>query len=676
MSAIDNVIFYNTFWNKKVVFNSSNGDPKDDKCFWPGLSWNPPGYPQYPNGVQLQQGITSSQWMIEESRIAGGYNNTQVEIGVQAFLNETEIIQRHRFNTLIHSGIYNDNTGVNETNVFSVAESITKSVEPSYGPIKRTQSNSSNLLIFQENKVSQALIDKDVIYTSEDGTATQPPGVVLGQVIPYVGEFGISCNPESFAQFGMRKYFADAYRGSVLRLSRDGLTEISQYGMSDYFRDKLRQISCNNRNFSISLTTDVINGILVSGSGVLTSSITQNTQDAVLGTNISVSFTCSNPNASGAVITVDTAPGPQSPVGTGEVTAVNVSIASGEQGSGYQVGNTLTIPKEDLESSEDVIITLTSADISVLSNVLTTDDTSEVRIGMTVGVEQANGTILDTGLIVTDVNYDQPYSITLSGIPSIADTSSGTAILKLNMPVRDKIIGGWDIHDRVYVLSLQNAKTSSTEASTYATLTFDETVKGWNSFYTYQPSNIFSLKDNYFTTFSGTLWKHHDETVINNRGNFYNVYEPAYIEFIFNVQPSIKKVFQTVNYEGFNGWEVLDFNSDETGANIVELPQNGVNPPYTFFNDKITSIKSYEEGLYIDPITGQPLRAGFDRKENLYVANLLNNTPPSPGEIIFGSSISGIKGYFATAKIQTDATTNTGGIKELFCVGTKFVKSS
>ena len=45
-------------------------------------------------------------------------------------------------------------------------------------------------------------------------------------------------------------------------------------------------------------------------------------------------------------------------------------------------------------------------------------------------------------------------------------------------------------------------------------------------------------------------------------------------------------------------------------------------------------------------------------------------------KIIFGSDVSGIKGYFATVKISTDNYTNVGGLKELWSVGTKFVQSS
>ena len=62
---------------------------------------------------------------------------------------------------------------------------------------------------------------------------------VLGQTIPFVGDYGISKNPESFASESYRAYFTDKQRGAVLRLSMDGLTPISDAGMSDWFGDNL-----------------------------------------------------------------------------------------------------------------------------------------------------------------------------------------------------------------------------------------------------------------------------------------------------------------------------------------------------------------------------------------------------------------------------------------------------
>jgi len=247
--------------------------------------------------------------------------------------------------------------------------------------------------------------------------------------------------------------------------------------------------------------------------------------------------------------------------------------------------------------------------------------------------------------------------------------------------VKDQVIGGYDIFDRQYVVSIQFAKTDLNVEPEYYTLTFDETVNGWNSFYTYKPSQIISLKDTFYTTNSGTLWKHYDESVINNRGCFYGNCSDSYVDFIFNDQPSTKKVFQTVNYEGDNGWEIDYFKSDfqQTDPNLPET-----NPPtYTQGNkyqDQTKQVLSYDEGLYTD-ISGYPKRAGFNRKENLYVANLINNSETRPDQVLFtpngfNNLTSGIKGYFTRVKISTDATTDTGGLKEIWSVGTKYVVSS
>ena len=120
--------------------------------------------------------------------------------------------------------------------------------DPGVGSIQKLYAYNTNLTIFQENKVSKALIDKDAIYSAEgQGTPVSSLKVVIGQIIPYKGEYGISTNPESWAQYGFRQYFADRFRNCILRLSNDGLTEISSYGMTDYFRDRLDTITSNQK---------------------------------------------------------------------------------------------------------------------------------------------------------------------------------------------------------------------------------------------------------------------------------------------------------------------------------------------------------------------------------------------------------------------------------------------
>jgi hypothetical protein len=188
-----------------------------------------------------------TDWFVEEARIRAGYNNTNVDLGVKAYLVEDNINQQHRVSSLIYSGVFNSRTGVNNTNQFSVAEDITRSLDPSVGSIQKLYSEDTNLIVFQESKVSRALIDKDAIYSAEGQPMTTSGTQVIGQVQQYAGNYGISTNPESFAVYGYRKYFTDKNQNAVLRLSQDGITEISSYGMIDYFRENLSLIGNSGR---------------------------------------------------------------------------------------------------------------------------------------------------------------------------------------------------------------------------------------------------------------------------------------------------------------------------------------------------------------------------------------------------------------------------------------------
>jgi len=91
----------------------------------------------------------ASDWYVEESRIRGGYNNTDVDLGVKAYIVEDDNKQNHRFNSMIYSGIFNSRTGVNNTNQFSVGEEITRSLDPVNGSIQKLYAEDTNLIIFQ-----------------------------------------------------------------------------------------------------------------------------------------------------------------------------------------------------------------------------------------------------------------------------------------------------------------------------------------------------------------------------------------------------------------------------------------------------------------------------------------------------------------------------------------------
>ena len=557
MAAIVEVEYFNSYLIKKMVNNAQ-------APAFPGII--------YPGTIVAD---ADRQYYIEEARIRGGFNNVSTDLGVRAYLNEEEPLQEHRFNSLIYSGIYNSRTGINQTNVFAVGTAITRSADPANGSIQKIYAEDTNLLVFQTNKVSKALIDKDTIYTTESGTQTQGGAIVIGQIVPYRGEYGISDNPESFAVYGYRKYFADRDRNAIMRLSNDGLTEVSMYGMQDYFRDELAKIT----------------------------------------------------------------------------------------------------PEPKIHYIKSILSSGTSGGSSVF-NILTTSLTSELSIGLKMQYS------IDNGVNYIDVNG---YIIKkeISGLNTIIYFSKvvpaidNSSIIRFYSNYKSKIIGGWDIHNKNYVVSMQTSPYNVSSAdSSFETATFDEKINGWVSFLTYKPTIIDSLKNKFYSFNDSDLYTHYDNTE-NNRGLFYNVRKPSNVTFVFNPNSSVMKNFKTISYQGSNGWEVTSFVSGFEG-----FDSNPANPPvanqasYIQNNDSVNFVYSYEEGLYTNNVTGQPQRAGFDRKENRYVANLVSKSIARGGEVIYGDSITGIKGYFATVTIETDETTQLGGAKELWAAGSEFVVSS
>ena len=229
MSATLEVKYFNSFWIKKMKSIVDAGNAVVENLV--------------PGAYASSTASPNEDWYIEEARIRGGYNNTSVDLGVKAHLVEDNTRQQHRFNSIIYSDIFNSRTGINRTNVFSVSDNITKSADPANGSIQKLYAEDTNLILLQEDKVSRALIDKDAIYSAEGNAAVTSSTQVVGQIVPYAGNYGISTNPESFAVYGYRKYFTDRKRNAVLRLSMDGLTEISSYGMKDFFRDELGSLN-------------------------------------------------------------------------------------------------------------------------------------------------------------------------------------------------------------------------------------------------------------------------------------------------------------------------------------------------------------------------------------------------------------------------------------------------
>ena len=178
---------------------------------------------------------------VESDRIRDDFNEVQIDNGPRASAPLAEQYKEEtRATDIIYSGLFNSRSGVNRTNQFIQAEKITKSLNPRYGSIQKLHARNTDVIALCEDKILNIPCNKDVLFNADGNPNVTASNRVLGTAQPYVGEYGISKDPGSFASYGYMAYFTDRNRGTVIRMERNGLFPIAEYGMVDYFKDKMR----------------------------------------------------------------------------------------------------------------------------------------------------------------------------------------------------------------------------------------------------------------------------------------------------------------------------------------------------------------------------------------------------------------------------------------------------
>ena len=566
MGAVIEVKYFNTF----ILNKTNNGS---EMPIWNGSR----GIPKDLGGYDVVSGtVDANNWVIEESRIRGGYNNTSVDLGAKAYIVEEDTDASFLGNSLIYSGPFNSRTGINKTNVFSVGEDITKSADPANGSIQKLFAADSNLNVFQELKVSRALIDKDAIYSAEGGGSVTSSNLVIGVLQPYAGEYGISKNPESFAQYGYNQYFADKNNNVILELNRSGITEISAFGMKNFFRTSLESIDNSISEGYVTAGFDIHNKQYVA-------SLRGN---PVFNFNENNYFTLSYDSKYNGW----------------------VSFYS------YQ--------PEQMFSLKDNFYSVKGGKLF--------EHYSE--------------------LVSRGSFYGTSYPSTVNFIVNDNPVKS-----KSFLTIAYEGSNGWRV-EKAGVTSDPTGSNFSTSSQTWIE-TFDSSAivpSYYEGEYTVVQSNAIANAASVNTT-----------VVIQNLTGTYGSNNQVIIP-----------VNSTVTGEGvLIGTRVVSYNST-TGALVVNQNLNIIKHAQLSFS------RFVNRGSY-NTVFGTPNPSfinkyyeGFNRKENKYVASLINNSRVSAGEVNFAEQIAGIKGFYATVSMSTDTTTDPGGEKQLFQVSTTYTQNN
>jgi hypothetical protein len=177
---------------------------------------------------------------LETFRIRDDYAAATLQYSPRVTTIIDEYQQKVSRNAISYSGVYGENTDFNALNEFNLSRANFKYLDSEFGSIQKLHARDTDLLVFQENKVSSVLYGKNLLSDSVGGGSVVSVPEVLGTQIAFPGEYGISLNPESFAVWGTDIYFTDARRGVIMGLYGNQMDEISNTGMQDYFIELMR----------------------------------------------------------------------------------------------------------------------------------------------------------------------------------------------------------------------------------------------------------------------------------------------------------------------------------------------------------------------------------------------------------------------------------------------------
>lgn len=175
---------------------------------------------------------------VESYRVKDDFNTNSLNIDLRPSMVSIEPYREtNRYADLTYGEPYVESSNVNGLNEFNASTANWKELDRNNGEIQVISSRDSNILVVQKNKWGYVLFGKDMLFNADGTTNLSGVPEVLGQYVPYAGEFGIT-DPETFAKAGYRCYGVDKERGVVLRLSQNGISVITK-GMKNWFRKTL-----------------------------------------------------------------------------------------------------------------------------------------------------------------------------------------------------------------------------------------------------------------------------------------------------------------------------------------------------------------------------------------------------------------------------------------------------
>ena len=341
-----------------------------------------------------------------------------------AYIPDAKTIRR--IASVTYSDAYVSDSEVLGLSAFNLSLANWTDLDISYGQIDALIQRGDALTVLQDSKASQLPIGRNLIEYSGGQAGVTVSRNVLGVPSYYAGDYGTSGNPESVVErFGV-VYYTDVKAGKVIRISADGITPISEKGMSSFFEDTFKALVSN------SSTPTVVGGFdpdndeyLVSIEGTSSAEITIGSDSYDLPTDgagnivVTPSYTTQTVLWNLAGFNWDEFCGDWDEVGNGVVFLDNILQSNGVLVDISFMGSTGTI---------DVIVTDTSysfttiGQLNLSTGVLTIPGTTCTGTTITIGSSSANTTGITIAYKHKEGVWGSKYSFVPTNYVSINNT--------------------------------------------------------------------------------------------------------------------------------------------------------------------------------------------------------------------------------------------------------------
>jgi hypothetical protein len=142
----------------------------------------------------------------------------------------------NRYASITWSEPYIDDIDYNGLSTFNLATANYVDLKKEYGSITGLHEHIGRLLVLQDDKIGVIEVNRSITSTADGAQQINLVDNFLHSASynAYAGDWG-SISDWAFTSFGNTKYMVDKKRKTIIRLSADGLTDISRYFMESYF---------------------------------------------------------------------------------------------------------------------------------------------------------------------------------------------------------------------------------------------------------------------------------------------------------------------------------------------------------------------------------------------------------------------------------------------------------